>query len=118
MLYVGPGARWFAVGDGPVCSLETRAVLRRLLTALVQAHPSAAPSSSEQLVACTWPGEVMRRSSAQNRLSVALSTLRAMGLGALILRVPGGWLLQPSARVVRAHALAPTRPNWPRRGDG
>ena len=48
----------------------------------------------DDLLAIGWPGEKMARSSALNRLYVALATLRSLGLRDVIVRRPEGYALR------------------------
>lgn len=51
------------------------------------------------LIGAGWPGERIQAEAAANRLYVALSTLRKLGLGDRVERVEGGWRLDPRAPV-------------------
>ncbi len=99
-LRVGPAAEWFHLPDTRRVSLATRAVLRRLLWALVCSHDSGVPLTADQLAAAVWPGETLLPKSRANRLAVALSTLRTMGLRELLIHVRGGWYLSSACRIV------------------
>lgn len=52
---------------------------------------------AEALIACGWPGERVLPRAARARLHVAMSSLRMMGLGALLRHERGGYLLDPIA---------------------
>ncbi|HZO13132.1 MAG TPA: tetratricopeptide repeat protein, partial [Polyangiaceae bacterium] len=93
----------FRIDDGPSVDLSRRATLRALFHALCEQHerdPGGAVSAAE-LVEAAWPGERMARSSALNRLHVALASLRALGLRAAIERVAEGYRILPRVRVQR-----------------
>ncbi|HRC58434.1 MAG TPA: hypothetical protein PKU97_21075, partial [Kofleriaceae bacterium] len=51
--------------------------------------------SAERLIAAAWPDEQMSPPAALNRLHVALTTLRNLGLRDLLLRDGDGYLLAP-----------------------
>ncbi len=72
--------------------LRTRDPLRRIVAALLALDPHEA-LDVRALVACGWPGERIDPSAAKNRVHVALSTLRALGLGAALVRRDGGYAL-------------------------
>jgi hypothetical protein len=57
----------------------------------------------DQLFASGWPGERVHAASARNRVKVAISTLRSMGLRDAIAHDGNGYLLDPAleVRVVR-----------------
>lgn len=92
---------WFSAGSELV-DLRRRKLLVRLLRALALARTAtpATAVSIEELIATAWPNEQMRTDSAQNRLAVALSTLRGLGLRDVLVRQPGGYLLDPSPEVM------------------
>ena len=102
-LEVGPEGAWFRVPGRTAVSLSTRATLARVLDALLRARLErpGVPVSSEELVAAGWPGERVLPLAAQNRLRVALSTLRNLGLRGVIVHRDGGHLLDPSVPAMR-----------------
>jgi hypothetical protein len=77
--------------------LRTRPQLLRIARALAEQRVAApgAALSQEALLALGWPGEKMTADAAANRMKVALSTLRKLGLRALIQRTDAGYLLDP-----------------------
>lgn len=90
-LVVGRDAVWFRPPKGAVVSLATRPVLRSLLRELLLARV-ASPLEAvprDRLVNAIWPEERASRRSMNNRLSVALSTLRSLGLRSLIAGAQG-----------------------------
>jgi predicted ATPase len=77
--------------------LSARPQLLRIARALAEQRV-AAPGvalSQDALSALGWPGEKMTADAATNRMKVALSTLRKLGLRALIQRTEAGYLLDP-----------------------
>jgi hypothetical protein len=101
LLRIGPEARWFASADAAPADLSGQRVLRRLLQRLIEQHGSA-PGEGLPLDALReagWPGEHILRAAAVNRVHVALSKLRRLGLrGALVCR-DGHYLIDPTVRV-------------------
>ena len=99
-------AAWQFAKDGslfcapglPHVSLERRPTLARLLSGLVQRRlqQPGTPLSTQDLVAWTWPEERLVAGSGANRVRVALSTLRKLGLAPLLERHGGGYRLDPS----------------------
>ncbi len=77
--------------------LSSRPQLVRIVRALAERRmklPGVALSQDE-LLAYAWPGERMTADAAANRMKVALSTLRKLGLRSLIQRTDDGYLLDP-----------------------
>jgi hypothetical protein len=102
-LEVGAEGAWFRVPGREIVSLATRTTLARVLDALVRARLArpGAPVTPDELVAAGWPGERVLPLAAQNRLRVALSTLRHLGLRGVIVHREGGHLLDPSVPATR-----------------
>jgi hypothetical protein len=87
--------------DGGRVELLSRVVLWRLVSALVGAR-RARPGEgldADALLAAGWPDEQMGGESGQNRLKVALSTLRKLGLRSLLVRTDDGYCLDPRVPV-------------------
>jgi predicted ATPase len=100
-LRVAEDASWLELPGGKRIDLRRRAVHRRLAARLLRERlvsPGAAVAVAE-LVAAGWPAEKLGGASAQNRLHVALTALRADGLRDVLRREPGGYLLDPSVDV-------------------
>ncbi len=105
VIFVGPEAQWFQVGEGTsIISLARRKSLRLLLDALCKQH-DAAPAENilwTDLVSVGWGGERMTPEAAKNRLHVAIATLRGMGLRSLLLSTHGhGYRLDPRLVLTR-----------------
>ena len=98
---VAADGSWFQAPEGPRVGLERRPTLQPLLAALAAqrvAHPGQGLALQE-LVAIGWPGERLLAKSARNRVYVAISTLRKMGLELLERSDEGGYLLAPGVSV-------------------
>ena len=78
-----------------------QAVLWRLLLELCEARlrGPGQPLAADALIAAGWPGQSLLPTAAQNRLHVAVNSLRKLGLRALIVTRDDGYLLTPSVRV-------------------
>jgi len=100
-LVVGPAARWFRTAGGAHADLSHRTALRLMLAALVEAHARTRGTALplETLMARAWPGEKMAWASGRNRVYVAITTLRKLGLRGLLQSRDDGWLLDPDAPV-------------------
>lgn len=104
VLQIGPGARWFRApgGKGPV-DLSRRQSLRLVLAELAtrrEADPGVGLSASD-LFEVGWPGERIDNGSANNRVRVAVATLRKLGLRGLLVGGRGGYRLSPSVALER-----------------
>ncbi|MEM9069710.1 MAG: tetratricopeptide repeat protein [Myxococcota bacterium] len=100
-LIVAKDASYFVPPGGKRIELEERHALRRTLRALVEArlHTADEALGREALVAAGWPGERMLPKAAANRLRVAISTLRKLGLQDVIITRRGAYLLHPAVPV-------------------
>lgn len=105
-LQIGPGATWFTPPAGERVDLSRRPVLCRVLETFVTHRLSATsePLSLQDLIRGGWPGERLSADSATNRVHVALSTLRRLGLKNIIRHRHGGYHLHPEVAVVRIKA--------------
>ncbi|MEJ1960367.1 MAG: tetratricopeptide repeat protein [Gammaproteobacteria bacterium] len=81
----------------PEIDLKARPQLLRIARALAEQRVKApgVALGQDALLALAWPGEKMTADAAANRMKVALSTLRKLGLRALIQRTDAGYLLDP-----------------------
>lgn len=86
--------RWLAAGRTHI-DLRRRPVLRRVLARLVRGRieQKGVPVPALTLIESTWPEDRSKRHALDNRLWVALSTLRKLGLNDLIVREDGGYLI-------------------------
>ena len=101
LVRVSRDGSWFVTAEGETVSLEHRRNLRLLLGALIlrRAQRPGEAMSVDDVFAQGWPGERVAV-GAQNRVYVALSTLRKLGLRGVIERCREGYLIPPSASLV------------------
>ena len=102
-LILGPDGRWLQVPGGVPQDLRRRKALRFILVHLVEqqrAQPGAG-SPLEALLEVGWPGERVMPSAGANRVYVALTTLRKLGLRKYLLSRDDGYLLDPALPVER-----------------
>lgn len=81
--------------------LARRRIAKRLLGALLD-HRLAHPGETlglEDLLRAGWPGQRVLQAAARNRLHVALSGLRKLGIDPLLLRRGDGYLLDPDTEL-------------------
>jgi hypothetical protein len=100
-LVIGPEARWFRLSAAPVVTLQRMQAPRLVLLALVRAHV-ATPGralSAQALFASGWPGQSVRPDAAAQRVYVAISMLRNLGLRDALERGHDGYLLRADTRV-------------------
>ncbi len=109
-LVVGPEGETFRAPGDPPRYIGDHDAPRRILSRLVEerlARPRGCLTVGD-LIGAGWPGQSLHPLAAANRAYVALAFLRKVGLGELILRAPGGYLLDPEVAVVTvSRALAP-----------
>lgn len=94
-------AGFFVTPDDARIDLSRRRVSQRLLSALLD-HRLAHPGEilrMEDLLRAGWPGQRVLQAAARNRLHVALSSLRKLGIDPLLLRRGEGYLLDPGTEV-------------------
>ena len=101
-LEVGPGCRWFRHGLA-TADLSKRPSLAGVLRHLVTLHAEQpnVVASPVDLVHAGWPGEAMSERAGINRVYVAVSTLRKLGLRELIVRSKSGYRLHARTQVSR-----------------
>ncbi|MEO0325108.1 MAG: tetratricopeptide repeat protein [Myxococcota bacterium] len=100
-LRVAEDGAWFAPPGGTAVTLGRREAPRRMLAALAGARLEGTVLDAEALLAAGWPGERMAAQSASNRVHVALSALRKLGLKPFIVRQEEGWTLAPAVPLRR-----------------
>ena len=97
-LHVRADGSWFQAPGAEEQSLARRRSMRRILAALVaqrQADPETL-LTVDDLLAAGWPGEKVLPFAGRNRVHVALTTLRGMGLRDVLLSDGDGYHLDPS----------------------
>jgi predicted ATPase len=100
-LAVDRDGRWFRFSGGKDVSLVRHRVLARLLLALAEHRlrsPGAALSTFD-LLAAGWPGQTIAPLAGANRVYVALTALRRLGLRTAIVRANDGYMLDRDVRV-------------------
>jgi len=88
----------FVLGETHV-DLGKRKALRGVLAALADAAGEAL--AWDRLLAAGWPGEKVRAESGVQRVRVAISTLRKLGLDEVLQTVEGGYRLDPERPLTR-----------------
>lgn len=94
-------ARFALFPNGNRFELRRQRAVRAILVALAhtRAETPGRSMSSSELFEVGWPGEQIRRSAAGNRVRVAISTLRKMGLRDHLISRDDGWLLSPELEI-------------------
>ncbi|MCB9697156.1 MAG: protein kinase [Alphaproteobacteria bacterium] len=95
---------WFEDPGGARTDSSRHAANARILAHLVGRRVTEPGSVADvaELAAVGWPGEKIVARAAGNRVRVALSALRALGLEPLVQRDAGGWRFDPDQLVIRA----------------
>lgn len=88
---------WFSINHETVVDIRTRFALARILRTLVQQQAKSPDETVaiDTLVEAGWPGEKLLGDSGNNRLYVAVATLRKLGLRDGVERREGGYRLAP-----------------------
>jgi tetratricopeptide (TPR) repeat protein len=95
---------WFRLPAEPTVALDKRKPLAAMLKLLVAerlARPGS-PISVVRLLAAGWPGERVQADAGAHRVRVALSTLRKLGLRAVLVTMPDGYALDPARKITTA----------------
>ncbi|MBK8171727.1 MAG: hypothetical protein IPK60_15455 [Sandaracinaceae bacterium] len=90
--------RWMKLPTGRFVDMKAHRVLGGIVRKLAEERivsPSI-PVPPQRLVESGWPGENIQPKAAKNRLHVALSTLRKMGLQDALITTPAGYMLNPA----------------------
>lgn len=91
---VWPGFGHFEAQGCAIADIENRTALRSLFEHLVRRRLfDAEVCSREELIDAGWPDEIIDDDAATNRLHVALSALRRMGLKSILETVGSGYRL-------------------------
>jgi hypothetical protein len=105
-LIVAEDGQWFQPPGGDRVDLGHRPNLKRLLVSLTtrRVHARGEPMSIDEVFRRGWPGDRALASSAANRVRVAMTRLRKIGLGEALL-TRDGYLLDPNLPVVIARGI-------------
>lgn len=105
-LVVGPLAAWVAVAHDPGQRLGPAS--RRILLALIDRHAQQGPPLTMwELLEIGWPGEKPLPIAGANRVYVALTRMRRMGLREVLQRFDDGYQLVPGTVVQFSADVAP-----------
>ncbi|MBX3250362.1 MAG: hypothetical protein KF901_24520 [Myxococcales bacterium] len=84
---------------GARVELGTRRALRGMLARLVAAHATREVLAWDALLEAGWPGERVRAEAGMQRVRVAISTLRKLGLAEDLRTLDGGYALDPAGPI-------------------
>jgi hypothetical protein len=103
---IADDASWIRAPGEEVRRLDGRGPLKRVLLCLVEAHRDAPGRRlpPDVLLEAGWPGERPLREAGLNRVYVAVSMLRKLGLRGALERDDAGYRIAPRARVVMEDA--------------
>lgn len=99
-LCVARDGGWFSFRETRT-DIDGRPSLSAILTSLATRRRDAPGAALDpaQLLAAGWPGERVALDAGRNRVRVAISTLRSMGLRELLLSRDDGYLLDPAIAI-------------------
>jgi hypothetical protein len=120
VLTVGPELGWVRPPDGARLDLARKPVLQKVIAALLAAHRDqrGRPLTTRALLAAVWPDDRSDRAALENRLWVAVSALRRLGLAEVIQKHASGYRIDPGVEVADEPAAAPRREPGTRRRAG
>jgi len=110
-LFVARDGAFFSVSGGARVDLSTKGPLRRIFRAIVKAHrdsPSDGLTVGEVFDA-GWFGERALPEAAAGRVYSAISKLKRMGLGEVLMRTEAGYQLEPRCCVIEESPLVARR---------
>lgn len=99
--------RWLQRPDGERVDLASHAAIGRIVVALANAQASGTSLEVADLLAAGWPGERVEGRAGANRVYVAISTLRKMGLRGVLQKRGRGYCLAARPAVVFSIGSAP-----------
>jgi hypothetical protein len=101
-LVVLEGGRGFRLPRAEaIVDISRRAPLRGILSLLATRRRDAPGEALavDELIRAGWPGEKIQAEAALNRVHVALTTLRKLGLRDLLVTADGGYMLDPAVPI-------------------
>jgi hypothetical protein len=108
-LFVGREGRHFSVSGKPRVDLSTKGPLRRIFCAIVKAHRDGLRRglSVHEVFEAGWPGETASQDALAGRVYSAISKLRRLELGEIIVRTDAaGYRLDPRSCLIEEGPLA------------
>lgn len=100
-LHVSENHAWWRIDQQSPISISHRPVLVQVIAPVLAARAAGSRRflSAQELIDAGWPGEHMKPSAAKNRLWVAISSLRKLGLGDLLESSAKGYRLRNDVEV-------------------
>lgn len=111
-LFVARDGRYFSVSGKERVDLSTKGPLRRIFCAIVKAHRDGSRRglSVHEVFQAGWPGEVASPDALAGRAYSAISKLRRMDLGEVIIRTDAaGYRLDPRCCLIEEGPLVHRR---------
>jgi tetratricopeptide (TPR) repeat protein len=101
-LVVAPDGSWFRPPGGAITDLSNRRSLRLIVERLASERGAGARALSvEELFSAGWPTDRARPDAAAQRVYVAVSSLRKLGLESVLQKTDDGYRLDPDVPLVR-----------------
>ncbi len=106
-LFVARDGEYFTVSGGPRVDLGTKGPLRRIFRAVVTAHRTCPRRglTVNEVFDAGWFGERAQPGALSGRVYSAISKLRRMGLGDVLVRTDAGYLLDPRCCVIEERPI-------------
>jgi hypothetical protein len=108
-LFVARDGRYFSVSGRPRVDLSTKGPLRRIFCAIVKAHRDGLRRglSVHEVFEAGWPGETASPDALAGRVYSAISKLRRMELGDVVIRTDAaGYRLDPRCCLIEEGPIA------------
>jgi predicted ATPase len=99
-LAISEEGAWARLPHGPRIAFADRPLLARLVRHLAHRRVLGEVATPTDLLAAGWPGERINAAAAANRLRVAITKIRQLGLGGLLVNRDGGYTLDAPVTIV------------------
>jgi hypothetical protein len=106
-VFVARDGEYFTVSGGARVDLSTKGPLRRIFRAIVTAHRTSPRRglTVNEVFDAGWFGERAAPDALAGRVYSAISKLKRMGLGDVLLRTDAGYLLDPRCCVIEERPI-------------
>jgi hypothetical protein len=106
-VFVARDGEYFTISGGPRIDLSTKGPLRRIFRAIVTAHRTSPRRglTVNEVFDAGWFGERAEPEALAGRVYSAISKLKRLGLGDVLVRTEAGYLLDPRCCVIEERPI-------------